>query len=71
MDTNFRAISDDWPVFAFSHDLGDVSSTPSDPVVVPVGHVRDPGVEYIIANDGTQNRRSYFWTAFSTLNDAV
>ncbi|KAI1336792.1 glutaminase A [Xylariaceae sp. FL0016] len=27
VDTNFRAVNDDWPVFGFSHDLGSVSES--------------------------------------------
>ncbi|GBE79652.1 DUF1793-domain-containing protein [Sparassis latifolia] len=69
-DTNFRAVSDMWPVFAFAHDLGDISG-PSESVVFSVGHARDPAVEYLIANDAVQNRSSYFWSAFSTADDAI
>lgn len=69
-DTNFRSISDDWPVFALAHDLGTISG-PSDTVVYSVGHARDPAIEYLIANDALQNRSSYFWSQYSTATDAV
>lgn len=62
-DTNFRAISDDWPVFAFAQDLGKVSST-SDTVVFAIGHVRDPAVEYIVAGGAYQARSLYSWSAY-------
>lgn len=62
-DTNFRAISDDWPVFAFAQDLGTVSGT-SDTVVFAIGHVRDPAVEYIIAGGAYQARSLYTWSAY-------
>lgn len=62
-DTNFRAISDDWPVFAFAQDLGTVSGT-SDTVVFTIGHVRDPAVEYIIAGGAYQARSLYAWSAY-------
>ena len=46
-DTNQpRAISDNWPVFAFHFDLGSVGrSTQS--AVISVGHVREPAVSYL------------------------
>ncbi|KLO07574.1 DUF1793-domain-containing protein [Schizopora paradoxa] len=70
-DSNFRAVEDDWPVFAFAQDLGTVTSTSSQPVVFSVGHMRDPAVEYIIANDQTQPRNSFFLSEFSTPSDAI
>ncbi|KAG6830826.1 hypothetical protein H0H92_014478 [Tricholoma furcatifolium] len=42
-DTSFRAINDDWPVFALAHDLGEINNA-STPVVFSVGHVRDPAL---------------------------
>ncbi|KAJ7368429.1 hypothetical protein DFH08DRAFT_25512 [Mycena albidolilacea] len=71
-DTGFRPISERWPVFAFAHDLGKaVNSTPSTPVVVSVGHVRDPAISYIIAGGQLQDRSSYFWNQFSDISDAI
>ena len=69
-DTQFRAISDRFPVFAFAHDLGQVSA-PTAPVVYSIGHVRDPVVQYIILSGGMQARSSYFWTRFAKIGDAV
>ncbi len=69
-DTQFRAVSDRWPVFAFAHDLGTVTST-TDPIVFTVGHVRDPVVQYAIVGGATENRSSYFWTKFASFPDAV
>jgi hypothetical protein len=45
-DTNYRAISDRWPVFAFCRDLGRVGASP---VTVPlsIGQVRSPAVSYL------------------------
>ena len=63
-------MSNNWPVFAFAHDLGTVS-TATDPVVYAVGHVRDPVVQYVIINNAIQNRSSYFWTRFASIGDAV
>lgn len=41
-DTQYRAISDRWPVFAFARDIGSTADSSSAPVVFAVGHVRDP-----------------------------
>lgn len=70
-DTNFRAISHDWPVFAFAHDLGTVSIAATDPLIYTVGHVRDPAIQYIIANNVYQPRSVYFWSAYSSVADLV
>lgn len=70
-DTAFRAIQDDWPVFAFARDLGTVSATASTPMVVSIGYVRDPAVEYITAGGSYQPRSLYFWSKYSTVSAAV
>ena len=69
-DTQFRGVSDKWPVFALAQELGQIS-TASDPVVFAVGHARDPAVEYIIAGNQTQSRSLYFWSQYNTGSDAV
>ncbi|KAH7914231.1 hypothetical protein BJ138DRAFT_452039 [Hygrophoropsis aurantiaca] len=71
LDTNFRAVDDDWPVFAYAHDLGSVSSTPTDPLLFTVGLVRDPAIQYIIADDVYQDRSIYFWSAFTSVADVI
>lgn len=70
-DTNFRAVSDNWPVFAFAHDLDTVSTTATVPVIYTVGHVRDPAIQYIVANDVYQPRSIYFWSAYSSIADLI
>ncbi|KAM5543283.1 hypothetical protein V8D89_003157 [Ganoderma adspersum] len=70
-DSAFRAISDRWPVFAFAHDLGTVSQPRTPPVVYSVGLIRDPVAQYIILNNNTQARSSYFWTRFGKIDDAI
>ncbi|KAJ7781111.1 DUF1793-domain-containing protein [Mycena metata] len=70
-DSNFRAISDNFPVFAFAHDLGKIAATSSVPVVVSVGHVRDPAISYIVAGGKLQDRSSLFWNQFSAISDAI
>ncbi|OCH92944.1 DUF1793-domain-containing protein [Obba rivulosa] len=69
-DTEFRAISDRWPVFAFARDFGQISA-PSTPVIHSIGFIRDPAVQYIVANNATQDRSLYFWSNFSTASDAI
>lgn len=50
-DTNQpRRINDNWPVFAFSRDLGTVSHRESKPLVISLGHVREPAVSYLGQN---------------------
>ena len=70
-DTNFRAVSNDWPVFGIAHDLGTVSSTASAPAVFVVGHARDPAIQYITAGGVLQSRSSYFWSTYSSAAAAV
>ncbi|KAI0068780.1 DUF1793-domain-containing protein [Artomyces pyxidatus] len=69
-DTAYRAVSDDWPVFAFAHDLGIVTGATT-PIVIAVGHARDPAIEYIIAGGALQNRSLYFWSQFSSVGSAI
>jgi hypothetical protein len=73
-DTNQpRAVSTNWPVFAYCLNLGTVSSTPTTPFTLLLGHVRDPAVSYQGQNIPSL-WKSYFGTyetmlAFA-LNDA-
>ncbi|TCD64701.1 hypothetical protein EIP91_003775 [Steccherinum ochraceum] len=69
-DTNFRAVQDEWPVFAFAWNLGKFSST-SATVVCSLGHVRDPAVQYIKADGSKQDRSLYFWSKYSTVAAAI
>ncbi|KZT71472.1 DUF1793-domain-containing protein [Daedalea quercina L-15889] len=71
-DTDFRAISDDWPVFAFAHDLGTVpASGESDIVVFSVGHARDPVINYTLGLGRSQQRHPYFLCQYPTVEDAI
>ncbi|WP_160145620.1 glutaminase domain-containing protein [Dictyobacter aurantiacus] len=48
MDTNMpRAINDNWPVFAFHFALGAVNGVASSPLVLTLGHVRQPAASYL------------------------
>ncbi|KAI0081700.1 DUF1793-domain-containing protein [Panus rudis PR-1116 ss-1] len=69
-DTSFRAIQDNWPVFAFAKDLGTINSA-SQPVVFSVGHVRDPAIQYIRDGGALQSRSLYFLTQFSDVGAAI
>ncbi|KAL1676966.1 DUF1793-domain-containing protein [Schizophyllum commune] len=70
-DTDFRAIRDNWPVFSLAHDLGNVSTDPSEPLVFAIGHVRDPVINYI-QPDGTMQGRSYYWRSkYSSVADLI
>ncbi|KAK7470511.1 hypothetical protein VKT23_001937 [Stygiomarasmius scandens] len=67
-DTNFRAVSDNWPVFGLAHDLGSITSATE--VLFAVGHIRDPAIEYITV-DGMQNRSLFFWSQFSSAAQVI
>lgn len=41
-----RAIDDRWPVFGFCFDLGTIRGA-AEPVVLSIGHVREPAVSYL------------------------
>ncbi|KAH9844226.1 DUF1793-domain-containing protein [Rhodofomes roseus] len=69
-DTNFRAINNNWPCFAFAHDLGNISGQ-SDAVVFAVGHARDPAINYVTSGGTMQSRSSLYLSQFSSINDAI
>ncbi|KIK51199.1 hypothetical protein GYMLUDRAFT_181751 [Collybiopsis luxurians FD-317 M1] len=65
------AIEDNWPIFAFSQDLGNISST-SLPVVWALGLVRDPDISYAsTATTRNQPRCPYFFTKYPEVATAV
>lgn len=70
-DTTFRAINDDWPVFAFAEDLGGVSSSAVTASVLSVGHVRDPALQYIVGENDFEMRSSYFFSEYDTVASGV
>ncbi|KAJ7682669.1 DUF1793-domain-containing protein [Mycena polygramma] len=72
VDTGFRAINNNWPVFGLAHDLGNVTGTTvTTPVVFSVGHIRDPAIQYIIDGGALQSRSLYFLSQFSTASDVI
>ncbi|KAF8827268.1 hypothetical protein HHX47_DHR5000700 [Lentinula edodes] len=71
-DTNYRAIDNDWPVFAFARSLGQITKDTPQYAVFSVGHVRDPVIKYIQNNGVTFEGRSYyFWSTYSTISGAI
>ena len=70
-DADYRAISDDLPVFAFAHDLGAISAPGGDFVVFSVGHARDPVINYTLGHGNYQYRHPYFLSRYETVEDAV
>ncbi|KAF9443523.1 hypothetical protein P691DRAFT_407186 [Macrolepiota fuliginosa MF-IS2] len=60
-----------WLVFAFSVDLGTIApGNQPDPVVVALGIVRDPSIANA-TEPSVQNRRSYYWSAYSGMEEVV
>ncbi|KAK0707584.1 hypothetical protein B0H67DRAFT_494625 [Lasiosphaeris hirsuta] len=51
-ETNFRAVNSDWPVFAFSHDLGDVQANEEERVLT-LGLVQDQVISFAGLNGPT------------------
>ncbi len=70
-DNQFRAVSDNWPVFSIAVDVGSVGSTPSNPVIWALGVVRNPSVQYIGSDATPKQRSAYYWSNFSTPVDVV
>lgn len=70
-DTTFRAVSDRWPVFGISVDVGTVGSTASTPVVWTLGVVRTQSVQYKGLSGLVEQRSAYYWSNFSSPTDVV
>ncbi|EIM87836.1 DUF1793-domain-containing protein [Stereum hirsutum FP-91666 SS1] len=70
-DTNYRAINNDWPVFALAKDYGSVTDTATNPAVFVVGHARDPMIKYVIANAQFEDRRPYWAATYDTAMDVL
>ncbi|KAJ8076133.1 hypothetical protein PM082_022118 [Marasmius tenuissimus] len=67
-DTAFRNIGDDWPVFAFSHDLGPVTGTKS--IVYAVGLTRDPVTGPVLGGSGPY-LRPYWTIRYRSVDDGL
>jgi hypothetical protein len=46
VDSNFRAIADRWPVFAFAKDLGDVGTRKSS-TLFSIGLLQNPAIQFL------------------------
>jgi hypothetical protein len=64
-DTNYRAISNNWPVFAFSADLGQLGSS-ARTVPLSIGLARTPAVSYL-----GQNLQPWWSKEFSSWQDML
>ncbi|KAE9404342.1 hypothetical protein BT96DRAFT_813635 [Gymnopus androsaceus JB14] len=72
-DNTFQAINaGGFIAFAFAVDLGSSTSFTT-PTVWALGIVRDPVIQYVpqAGSSQSQNRRSYFWTQFSSIGNAI
>lgn len=70
-DTQFRAVSDNWPVFGIAVDVGSVGSAPSTPLVWAIGVVRNSSVQYSGSSAIPTQRSAYYWSNFSNAIDVV
>ncbi|KAK6217602.1 hypothetical protein LQW54_003324 [Pestalotiopsis sp. IQ-011] len=68
-DTNFRAVNDNWPVFAFSKDLGSVSGSVS--TVYSLGLTQDNAISFLGEGSSLTSVPSLWKSYFSTDLDAM
>ena len=73
VDSQFRAINDNWTIFAFAHDLGVVgpTSTTTTPIVYTIGYVRDPLVQLLNIPNINSLRGAYYLTRYNSTSDVV
>lgn len=71
VDQQFREIGDRWPVFAFAHDLGNVGTTKTTPVVYIIGYVRDPLVQISNVPNINSVRGPYYMTRYGSVPGMV
>ncbi|KAI1194718.1 glutaminase GtaA [Nemania serpens] len=69
-DTSFRAVNDNWPVFAFSKDLGSVSKGSVDSLFT-IGHTQDDAVQLLGKGKDLTTYQSLWKSYFSSDLDAV
>ncbi|KAI8582627.1 hypothetical protein K450DRAFT_226152 [Umbelopsis ramanniana AG] len=65
-DGSFRCVQCNWPVFAFSYNVGTVTSTASAPVEFVIGHVRPQNIQF----DGSA-MNAYWKNYWTNANDMV
>ena len=69
VDTKFRSMNEDWPTFAFAHDLGPVGKEAKSLRYV-LGHTREPALQYVTPS-GIEIRHEFWRSHFSTVAEAV
>jgi len=70
LDTNYRAINNDWPVFAFSNDLGAVDATAKS-TLFTVGFLQEEVIQYENKLNSTEILNGLWTSYFSSNNAAV
>ena len=70
VDPQFRAIGSNWPLLAFAHNLGTVT-TKTASVVYAVGYVRDPLVQLLNIPNANSLRGPYYLTRYNNTPDMV
>ncbi|EMD33464.1 hypothetical protein CERSUDRAFT_118047 [Gelatoporia subvermispora B] len=70
VDTDFRPITNNHPVFAFAVNLGSIESTAA-PVVWSLGYVRNPVIQYSTPSGNDQLRSPLFLTQYSSVIEAM
>ncbi|KAH7100410.1 DUF1793-domain-containing protein [Auriculariales sp. MPI-PUGE-AT-0066] len=72
-DTEYRAIGDRWPVFAFADTLSPVEGDGkwSNPIVFSLGHFRDPVIQYVAKTGAPQQLAPYWLTVYKTPVEAI
>jgi hypothetical protein len=69
-ESNFRAISDQFAVFAISRDLGTIQATQA-PVVWTVGYTTDPAVNYTDLSGASVTHRSLYYKSQYSNDEAL
>ncbi|KAK9899072.1 putative glutaminase A [Cystobasidium minutum MCA 4210] len=73
MDTDYRAISDSQPGFAYAKDFGQVEASANATALFAIGHYRNPGVQYTASGlTAPQSDRSlYFMAEYPSLESSL
>ena len=71
VDQEFRKIGDRWPIFAFAHNLGTISTSGSTPVVYTIGYVRDPLIQLSNLPNVNGTRSPYYLTRYGSVPGMV
>jgi hypothetical protein len=66
-DTDYRAINNDWPVFAFANDLGSVTATAKS-TLFTIGLLQKQAIQFEGATNQTLNA---YWTNYFSTNQAA